>query len=70
MHNSSPLCSYVAFQVLRALEVSNDHAMFRSGIVYFVKSNQPDFGGWDPTGPVVDEFDRAPWWDYSSIEVR
>ena len=41
--NSSPICSSLAFQVLRELEVSNDHDMDRSMIVYFVNSNQPDF---------------------------
>ncbi|MBT3996366.1 MAG: hypothetical protein HOF01_11280 [Chloroflexi bacterium] len=70
MPNSSPLCSSVAFQVLRELEVSDDYEIVRSGISYFANSYQPEIGGWDPTGPDVDEYDRAPWWDYSPIEGR
>ncbi len=70
MPNSSPLCSSVAFQVLRELEVSDDHEIVHSAIGYFANSYQPKIGGWDPTGPEVDDYDRAPWWDYSPIEGR
>ena len=54
--NSSPLCSSVAFQVLRELEVADDHEIVRSGISYFANSYQTEIGGWDPTDPDFDEF--------------
>ena len=70
MPNSSLLCSSVAFRVLRELEVSDDSEIVHSAIGYFANSYQPKIDGWDPTGPDVDDYDRAPWWDYSPIEVR
>ena len=70
MPNSSPLCSSVAFQVLRELEVSYDLEIVHSAIGYFANSYQPKIGGWDPTGADVDDYDRAPWWDYSPVEGR
>jgi hypothetical protein len=70
MTNSSPLCSSVAFQVLRELEVSDDLEIVHSAIGYFANSYQPKIGGWDPTGPDVDDYDRAAWCDYSPIEGR
>ena len=70
MTNSSPLCSSVAFQVLRELEVSDDREIVHSAIGYFANSYQPKIGGWDPTGPDVDDYDRAAWCDYSPIEGR
>jgi hypothetical protein len=70
MPNSSPLCSSVAFQVLRELEVSDDREIVHSAIGYFANSYQPKIGGWDPTGPDVHDYDRARWWDYSPVEGR
>jgi hypothetical protein len=70
MPSSSPFITSVAFQVLTELDVSAGHPMVRDGIAYFERSYADSIGGWDPTGPKVDEHPRAPWWNYSTVEGR
>ena len=64
---SSPFSTSVAFQVLRELNVSWDHEMVQKGIGYIEHSYDRSIGGWEPTGPNVDQFPHAPWWNYKSV---
>jgi hypothetical protein len=68
MPESSPFVSSVAFQVLVELGVPVQHQMVRSGITYFERTYDETVGGWDPTGPIVDQHPHAPWWNYIPID--
>lgn len=70
MPHSSPFVTSVAFQIMSELDVPTEHPMVRSGIDYFEQSYDESIGGWDPTGPRVDEYPRAPWWNYSVVDGR
>jgi hypothetical protein len=70
MPESSPFISSVAFQVISELDVPTDHPMVQSGIAYFEQTHNASIGGWDPTGPLVNDYPRAPWWNYSEVDGR
>jgi hypothetical protein len=70
MPESSAFISSVAFQVISELDVPADHSMVQSGIAYFERTHNGSIGGWDPTGPIVNDYPRAPWWNYSEVDGR
>ncbi|MBC8453158.1 MAG: hypothetical protein H8D69_01655 [Chloroflexi bacterium] len=70
MPNSSPFVSSVAFQVIVEMGIAAEHQVVKDGIAYFERSYDESKGGWDPTGPHVDEFPHAPWWNYAPVEGK
>jgi hypothetical protein len=68
MPNSSPLATTLAFQVLREVRIPAEAPIVRAGIEYFERTYDQGIGGWDPTGPEVESYPRAPWWDYAPVD--
>ena len=68
MPESSPFISSVAFQVISELDVPADHPIVQCGITYFKQAHNASIGGWDPTGPLANDYPRAPWWNYSEAD--
>lgn len=67
MPHSSALVTSVAFQVIREISTPASHEMVRSGIAYLKTTFNRDISGWEPVPPQVDDYGRAPWWNYKDI---
>ncbi|NQW21358.1 MAG: hypothetical protein HQ477_11675 [Chloroflexi bacterium] len=65
---SSPFSSSVAFQILTEVEVPASNQMVQAGIAYLRQSFDGSLGGWDPTGPLVNQSPHALCWNYTPVD--
>jgi hypothetical protein len=61
--DSSSMATSMAFRVLVALPVDATLPMILRGMDYYEATFQPQRQQWEPTGPAVNHYPHAPWWD-------
>ncbi len=61
---SSVVATVTALQILRGLEVGADHPMVAGAVPFLLEGYREDLEGWLLVPKEVDDFPRAPWWDY------
>jgi hypothetical protein len=59
---SSVLCTSIAFQILRALDVAPQHDLVSRGISYLLANFEQGQCGWRIIPETAENLPRAPWW--------
>jgi len=59
---SSVICTTIAFQVMRSLNVPTEHPMRAAGLDFLIKSYNPETQHWRNLPPAAEESPHAPWW--------
>lgn len=67
---SSALCTSVAFQLLRDLNVPATHPMVTSGIAFFLNTFDEQQASWRIIPKAAEQSPRAPWWYQQEREER
>ena len=65
---SSVLCTSVAFQILRSLNVSAEHKLVSSGMDFLMANFDREQCGWRIIPESAEESPRAPWWHQKERE--
>ena len=68
--DSSAVATTVAFQRLVETGATCDSQLVRGGIEYLQATCDPTHLGWPTTPPQVNDYPRAPWWDYHELEAQ
>jgi hypothetical protein len=64
--DSSALATTAALQVLHQVEAKADHPLVRGALTWLVEAYEPERDVWLSVPSRVDEFPRAPWWDFAA----
>jgi hypothetical protein len=67
---SSVICTSIAFQTLRSLDVPADHDLVVCGINYLVSKFEEGQCGWRIIPASAENYPRAPWWYQAGHEAQ
>lgn len=59
---SSVICTTIAFQIMRSLNVPTEHPTRAAGLDFLIKSYNPETQHWRNLPPAAEESPHAPWW--------
>jgi hypothetical protein len=68
--DSSALCTSIAFQVLRSMQISPDESMVKSAIAYLLKTLDRQNDHWRVIPVSAGQSPHAPWWDQTGREAE
>lgn len=59
---SSVICTTIAFQIMRSLDIPDDHPVRVAGLDFLIKSYNPETRHWRNIPPAAEDSPHAPWW--------
>lgn len=66
--HSSVICTSIAFQILRSLQIPATHKLVKTGLEYLFEQYNPQTGHWRTIPPGTDQSPHAPWWGNSASD--
>lgn len=66
--HSSVICTSIAFQILRSLQVPATHELVKTGLQYLLEQYNPQPVHWRTIPPMADQSPHAPWWGNSASD--
>ena len=66
--HSSVICTSIAFQILRSLQVPVTHELVKTGLNYLLAQYNSQTVHWRTIPPVADQSPHAPWWSNAASE--